>query len=99
MGEMWKGDPPHPEEGVLRLWLSFSQDPQVRVVSEGQEEEDHRHRQDEAPRPGPQEVPQRIPRADPGRESEEICLNLVLTRTMCFNCFKKCLINLLNSQK
>ena len=48
------GDPPHPEEGVLRLRLPLRQDPQVRVVSEGQEEEDHRHRQDEAPRPGPQ---------------------------------------------
>ena len=48
------GDPPHPEEGVLRLRLPLRQDPQVRVVREGQEEEDHRHRQDEAPRPGPQ---------------------------------------------
>ena len=42
------------------IWQPWRQDEELQLVGQGPQEVDHRHRQDEAPLQGPQEVQERL---------------------------------------
>merc|ERR1711950_55670 len=62
---------PHPEEDVRQLRLPRRQDEEVRLVRQGPQEEDHRHRQDEAPRRRPQALQEWVQGGHRRRLAEE----------------------------
>merc|ERR1712110_1371547 len=70
--EMWNGGFPHPEEDLRILRLPCSQ-----------EEEDYWNWSHEVPFHRSQEVPQRLPRDDPGPEPEEAGISASLVTTTC----------------
>merc|ERR1712066_136344 len=66
-----QGVVPHPEEDVRQLRLSRCQDKEVRLVRQGPQEEDHRHRQDETPLRREEEVQERLQGGNCCRLTEE----------------------------